>query len=205
VPQQIPRPGAGCSPDVHHSLIAESSSTDGGQSFGSTHTIAPTQVAFDVAIPAQSSRHALVYPACGADTSAGANRGTLYCSWTDETATNGTDIFVARSTNGGGTWSTPVRANDDPTGVANDQCNQWLAVDAANGTVDLSWNDTRNDPTHISTDIFYTGATDDGHMFAANIRVTTAPTNESCCGADLGNQYDDYEGIAALGGVVHPI
>jgi hypothetical protein len=191
--------------DVHNSLIAESSSTDGGQSFGPTHTIAPTQAAFDVAIPAQSSRHALVYPSCGADTSAGVNHGTLYCSWMDETAANGTDIFVARSTDGGVTWSAPVRANDDPTGVANDQFNQWLAVDAANGTVDLSWNDTRNDPTHLSTDIFYTRSTDGGQTFAANIQVTSAPTNESCCGADLGNQYGDYEGIAALGGVVHPI
>jgi hypothetical protein len=91
--------------DVHNSLIAESSSTDGGQSFGPTHTIAPTQAAFDVAIPAQSSRHALVYPSCGADTSAGVNHGTLYCSWMDETAANGTDIFVARSTDVGHTFA----------------------------------------------------------------------------------------------------
>ncbi len=191
--------------DVENSLIAESSSTDGGQTFGLTHTIAPTVVAFDVGIPAMNVRRALVYPACGADTSASANRGTLYCSWMDETATNGTDIFVARSTNGGSSWSAPVRANDDPTGVANDQFNQWLAVDPANGAVDLSWNDTRNDPTHVSTDIFYTRSTDGGQTFATNVQVTTAPTNETCCGAQLHDQYGDYEGIAALGGVVHPI
>jgi hypothetical protein len=35
--------------------------------------------------------------------------------------------------------------------------------------------------------------------------VTNAPTNESCCGADLGNQYGDYEGISAFNGVVRPI
>jgi len=191
--------------DVQNNLIAQSRSTDGGQTFGPTRTVAPTQVAFDVGIPAMNTRRALVYPACGADTSTSANRGTLYCSWMDETATNGTDIFVAHSTDGGGTWSAPVRANDDPTGVANDQFNQWLAVDPADGTVDLSWNDTRNDPTHVSTDIFYTRSTDGGQTFANNVQVTTAPTNETCCGADLGNQYGDYEGIAALGGVVHPI
>jgi hypothetical protein len=191
--------------DVQNSLIAESSSTDGGQTFGSTHTIAPTQVAFDVGIPSMNTRRALVYPACGTDTSTGANRGTLSCSWMDETATNGTDIFAAHSADGGSTWSAPVRVNDDPTGVTNDQFNQWLAVDPANGNVDLSWNDTRNDPTHVSTDIFYTRSTDGGRTFAANVQVTTAPTNETCCGADLGNQYGDYEGIAALGGVVHPI
>ena len=191
--------------DVHNNALVESDSTDGGQTFGPTHTIAATQAAFDIAIPAQNTRHALVYPACGADTSAGVNRGTLYCSWTDETATNGTDIFVSRSTDGGSTWSSAVRVNDDPAGVANDQFNQWLAVDPSDGAVNVSWDDTRNDPTHVSTDIFFARSTNGGVSFGKNVQVTTAPTNETCCGADLGNQYGDYEGIAALNGAIHPI
>lgn len=191
--------------DTLNSLIAESSSADGGQSFGPTHTISPTQASFDIGIPAMSSRRALVYPACGADTSTGAYRGTLTCSWTDETASNGMDLFVSRSTNGGATWGAPVRVNDDPAGAANDQFNQWLAVDPVDGSVNLSWNDTRNDPSHLSTDIFFARSTDGGQTFTKNVQVTTAPTNETCCGADLGNQYGDYEGIAAYGGVIHPV
>src|SRR5216683_1931695 len=42
--------------DVQNNAIVEASSTDGGNSFGSTHTIAPTQLAFDVAIPAMATR-----------------------------------------------------------------------------------------------------------------------------------------------------
>jgi len=61
----------------------------------------------------------------------------------DQTASNGTDIFLSRSTDGGATWSPPLRVNDDPARVANDQFNQWLAVDPSNGSVNLSWNDTR--------------------------------------------------------------
>src|SRR5215471_10666618 len=109
--------------DVTGSQIVAAASTDGGLTFGPTHTISPTQVPFDLAIPAQDVRGALVYPACGADTSTGPNRGNLYCSWMDQTSSNGTDIFVSRSADNGATWSAPLRVNDDPAGVANDQFN----------------------------------------------------------------------------------
>ena len=191
--------------DVQNNQIVEASSADGGQSFGPTHTISPTKVAFDIAIPAMATRRALVYPACGADTSTGPGRGNLYCSWMDQTPANGTDIFLSRSTDGGSSWRAPLRVNDDPTGVANDQFNQWLSVDPSDGSVNMSWNDTRNDPAHLSTDIFYARSANAGLSFSKNVQVTTAPTNETCCGADLGNQYGDYEGIAAMGGSIHPV
>ncbi len=192
--------------DFHDRLELVSTSTDGGATFGSPVPIAPTIASFDVGIPAMAVRRALIYPACGADTSGGPNRGTLYCSWTDETPTNGMDAFVARSTDGGATWSKPVRVNDDPTGVANDQFNQWLAVDPSDGSISVSFYDTRNDPTHLSTDVYYARSMDGGMTFGANVKVTTAPTNEAIAGADpFGNQYGDYEGIAAFGGSVHPV
>ncbi len=191
--------------DVYNNRLVVSSSSDGGQTFGPIHVISPTVVAFDVGIPAMDTRRALLYPACGADTSSGVNRGNVYCSWMDETTTSATDVFVSRSTDQGATWSAPLRVNDDPVGNANDQFNQWLSVDPTDGSVHVSWYDTRNDPTHVSTDVFYSRSADGGLTFAKNVQVTTAPTNESCCGADLGNQYGDYEGIAAFGGVAHPI
>ena len=57
----------------------------------------------------------------------------------------------------------------------------------------------------MSTDIFHARSTDSGLSFGANVRVATAPTNKSCCGAQLHDQYGDYEGIAAYGGTAHPI
>ncbi len=185
--------------DFQNSRLAESSSIDGGNSFGPSHVIATTQVAFDIGIPAMSSRRALLYPACGADGS-----GRLFCSWMDGTIKNGVNVFVARSTNDGMTWSSrPVKVNND-SGLA-DHFNQWLSVDPADGSINLSWNDTRNDPSRLSTDIFYARSTNGGLSFNSNVRVTTAPTNETCCDADLGNQYGDYEGITALGGSIHPV
>jgi hypothetical protein len=189
--------------DSVNPAIRESSSRDGGATFGPAHLIADTLAVFQVLPPAQALRGALIYPACAADPSA-AFPGRLYCSWSDQTATNGMDVFVSHSDDGA-TWSPPVRVNDDATGVANDQFNQWLAVDPSNGALVVSWNDSRNDATHLSTDIFMAISRNGGASFSANLQVTNAPTNETCCGADLGNQYGDYEGISAFDGVVRPI
>jgi hypothetical protein len=108
--------------------IEEATSTDGGASFGPAHVISPTNVFVVTVIPAQSSRGVLITPACGADGTAGPARGTLYCSWVDANGASGLDVLVARSTDGGSTWSAPVVVNDDPVGVANDQFFQWLSV-----------------------------------------------------------------------------
>jgi len=193
--------------DVQNNVLLVNSSFDGGVTFGQPQSISPTIVAFDDAIPAQASRHALLYPACDADRSAGPNRGILYCSWMDETATNGTDIFVAHSVDRGATWSNPVRVNDDPTGVRKDQFNQWLSVDPVSGSVNLSWIDARNDPADVKTDIFFSQSTDGGVTFAPNIKVTTAMSDESAANpfADASDQYGDYEGIVAFDSSIHPI
>ncbi len=193
--------------DVQNNVLLVNSSFDGGVTFGQPQTISPTVVPFADAIPAMASRQALLYPACDADRSSGRNRGTLYCSWMDETASNGTDIFVARSVDRGASWSAPLRVNDDPAGVRKDQFNQWLSVDPTNGSVNLSWNDARNDPADVKTDIFSSQSTNGGLSFVPNVKVTTAQSDESAANpfADAGNQYGDYEGIVAFGGNIHPI
>ena len=193
--------------DIQQNILMVNRSFDGGATFGQQQAIAATTVAFDDAIPAMASRHALLYPACDADRSGGINRGTLYCSWMDETASNGTDIFVSRSTDRGASWSMPARVNDDPPGVRKDQFNQWLSVDPVTGSVDLSWNDARNDPADTKTDIYFSQSTGGGLSFASNVKVTTAVSDESAANpcADAGNQYGDYEGIVAYGGSIHPI
>lgn len=200
--------------DAVQSDIAVVASTDGGITFGTPTVIGPAPPRKFVPIPAEPHLFfqppglgplgAFVYPSCGADASGGPNRGTLYCAWMDQTTTNGTDIFVSRSTDHGQTWSQRVRVNDDPLGVANDQFGQWLTVDPTDGSVSLSFYDTRNDPSHLTSDVFLARSTDGGLTFSPNVQVTTAPTNETCptCGAEF---YGDYQGIAAFGGVIHPV
>jgi hypothetical protein len=122
----------------------------------------------------------------------------------DATPANGTDIFVAKSTDRGNNWTAPLRVNDDPTG---DQFNQWLAVDPVTGTVDVSWTDPRNDPGDTKTDTYATASTNGGTSFAVNAKVTTAVSDESAANpfANAHDQYGDYEGLVAFGGTARPI
>jgi hypothetical protein len=193
--------------DAQNSRVTVNGSFDGGVTFGQPVVIAPTAIPFSIAAPAEATRGVLIYPSCDADRSNGPLRGTLYCSWADQTASNGLDIFLSSSTDKGATWSAQRRVNDDAAGVMHDQFYNWLAVDAVTGAVDLSWYDTRNDPNNVKTDVYTTSSSDGGATFAADTRVTTVMSDESAANpcAQAHDQYGDYEGIAARGGSIHPV
>ena len=81
------------------------------------------------------------------------------------------------------------------------------------GQVNVSFYDTHNDSTggRFETDVFLSRSAD-GVTFAPSLRVTDAKSNEHDCSGlfpcpsiNYGNQQGDYEGIAAYGGVAHPI
>ena len=184
-------------------------SFDGGVTWGTPTVIAAKTVPFQILVPAESFRGALIYPACDADRSSGSHGGRLYCSWMDQTPTGFADIFLSFSDDRGATWSAPKAVTDPLSGV--DRFNHWLSVDATSGAVNLSFYDTRNDTTgsRFQTDVFFTQSTDGGAtFFSPNLRVTSVKSNEHdcggvfpCTGIDYGNQYGDYEGLVSFGGV----
>jgi hypothetical protein len=177
--------------DYANLVIADASSTDGGNTFTAPHAIALVG-AFQFNVAAQARRGALVYPACGSYGS------SLYCSYTNGSNAS-TSVYVAKSTDGGSTWSSKALPG---TG---DQFNQWLAVDQSNGSVNVAYYDTG---THGATPTLYTLArsTNGGKSYATSA-IANAPTDESCCSpsVNFGNQYGDYEGLAAAGGIVRPV
>ena len=111
----------------------------------------------------------------------------------------GTKVFVATSTDGGVTWGSKVQM---PAG--GDQFNQWLAVDPSNGSVNVAYYDTQT--KDAPTTLFTLARSANGSTPYSAQTVATAPTDETGgVGVNLGNQYGDYEGIAAFGGVVRPV
>ena len=174
--------------------------------------MAKKAIPFDIAIPAEKYRGALVYPSCDVDRSTSPHRGRLVCSWMDLTAAGTTDIFASYSDDRGTTWSAP-RSATDQFAFAVDRFNHWLSIDPTNGVVNVSFYDTRNDTTgsRFMTDT-YLSRSGDGANFGANVRVSTVSSNEHdcngvfpCSAINYGNQQGDYEGIVAYGGVAHPV
>jgi len=199
--------------DYAANAIVFNSSPDGGQSWGTPVTISLKTAPFDVGIPAESFRRALVYPSLDVDRSNGPHRGRVYCSWMDLTPANATDIFLSYSDNNGLTWSTPAHVPDQFTFKV-DRFNHWMSVDPTNGDVNVAFYDTRNDTTgfRYQTDYYLAQSTDGGLTFPADTRVSTVSSNEHDCngvfpcqGINYGNQQGDYEGLVSFNGVSFPI
>ena len=88
-------------------------------------------------------------------------------------SSNGSDVMFVRSTDGGLTFSAPVRVNDDPVNH-----NKWhwfgtLAV-APNGRIDSVWLDTRNASNNTDSQLFYSYSTDGGTTWSANVAVSNS-------------------------------
>ncbi len=85
-------------------------------------------------------------------------------------STTGDDIYFTKSSDGGRTWSTPIRVNDDATGAA--QAEPSLALDNANN-IYIAWTDMRSG----NNDVYFSKSITGGRTFAANLRVNDVTTN----------------------------
>ncbi len=203
-------------PDTGSRAIYVVKSTNGGVSFATPVKVASTFGSFEVAVPADASREILIYASSGAYAVTGKNN--VYVVWNDlsgdsgctsgsgpgtsATSTCKTRIFFSRSTNGGTTWSAPVKLNNQ-NGL-NDQLFPWMVVDPTNGKLAVTYYDTVGDSTRKTVNVYYQSSTDDGQTWSAPFKVTTAATNETTTGSDSGNQFGDYTNLDGLNGTFFP-
>jgi hypothetical protein len=132
------------------------------------------------------------------DRSGGPTNNNVYmlCSVQPPNYSNGTDVMFARSTDGGASFSTPVRINDDVT------ANKWhwfgtFSV-APNGRLDPVWYDTRNAADNLQSQLFYSYSTDAGITWSPNVQVSASfnPTE----GWPQQNKIGDYITIVSDNG-----
>jgi hypothetical protein len=204
-------------PATGNRRILAAKSVDGGANYAAPVIVTTTAASFDIGVPSFNNRRILVYASGGAYRTA--TKNNVYASWTDlskdagctasgnEPGSNAAStckarIWFSRSTNGGTTWSAPVKINNQ-AGL-NDQYNQWMVVDETNGQLAIIYYDTVDDATRKKTNVYYQASFDDGVTWSAPFKVTTAQTDETVAGADLGNQYGDYNSLSGYAGTFFP-
>jgi hypothetical protein len=104
------------------------------------------------------------------------------------------DIYFSRSSDGGVTWSPPVRVNDDHT--QNDQFFSFITV-APDGTIGISFYDRRNDPDNLKIDKYMAISRDGGRTFEPNIRLSSVSSPIPPVETYDGCYMADYDQIVA--------
>jgi len=103
------------------------------------------------------------------DSSGGTTHNNVYllCSVERFSINDPCDVMFARSTDGGLTWSAPVRVNDD---LGNDAY-QWFGTMsvAPDGRIDVVWLDTRVFPGLLLSKLYYAASWDGGITWSQNI------------------------------------
>ncbi|MFH1747620.1 MAG: hypothetical protein ABIG44_11310 [Planctomycetota bacterium] len=121
------------------------------------------------------------------DHSGGPTHGNVYmlCS-VDPGGVDPLDVMFARSTDGGQSWSAPVRVNDVQAGW------QWFGTMsvAPNGRIDAVWLDTRNDPGGYDSELYYSYSEDAGQTWSPNEALS--PAFDPHVGWPQQNKMGDY-------------
>ncbi|NVO18055.1 MAG: exo-alpha-sialidase [Bacteroidetes bacterium] len=136
-------------------------------------------------------------PVTCCDLSQGPHRGTIYTNWSDQrNGPNDTDVWLVKSTDGGNSWSSPKRVNDDPPGKQ--QFFNWMTVDQATGYIYIIFYDRRN-YANDQTDVYLASSRDGGETFD-NMRISAAPFTPNPAVF-----FGDYTNITAHNNIVRPI
>jgi hypothetical protein len=171
-------------------------STDQGNTFMAQDKFVTLQPGgWDFAVPGIYRANGLPITAC--DLSNGPNRGTIYINWSDQrNGTTDTDIWLIKSTDGGNTWSTVRKVNNDPAGKH--QFFTWMTIDQTTGFLYFVFYDRRN-YTNNSTDVWMARSTDGGETFN-NFAVSSSPFIPQS-----GTFFGDYTNVTAANGHIRPI
>lgn len=106
------------------------------------------------------------------DTSGGTYHNNIYllCSVERNSNPDPLDVMFARSTDGGVSFSSPIKINDD-IGTSAYQWFGTMSV-APNGRIDVVWLDTRDNPGTYLSALYYSNSTNGGETWSANQRLS---------------------------------
>ncbi|PHS65863.1 MAG: glycosyl hydrolase [Flavobacterium sp.] len=150
---------------------------------------------WDYSIPGIDRANGLPITKC--DLSGGSNHGTIYINWSDQrNGASDTDVWLAKSTDGGDTWSSEIRVNDDAPGKQ--QFFTWMDIDQTNGNLHFVFYDRRNYNDN-NTDVYMAYSLDGGNSFV-NYQVSESPFLPN-----TGVFFGDYTNLSVRNNIVRPI
>jgi hypothetical protein len=185
----------------------------GPAAFGDRVFVTQTHVGGFDFIPPQPDRSVDAEVGLAWDLTGGAHAGRVYMIYTREhlNESDNTDVYSRHSDDGGLTWSSAIRVNDDAT--TNSQFLPKISLDPTTGNIAVVWYDSRNDlgtggPGDTdgvpNDDAQFWGAfsTDGGASFTANLQISAGTSNSHESGNGI--DYGDYSGLSFYAGLAHP-
>jgi len=171
-------------------------STDHGETWMDTNIfVSDIPGGWDYTIPNIYRTNGLPVTCC--DLSQGPYRGNIYINWSDQrNGLTDTDIWFAKSADGGITWNSRKRVNDDPPGKQ--QFFTWMTVDQKTGYIYFVFYDRRA-YSNSATDVYMAVSRNGGETFQ-NFKVSESPFIP-----DPVIFFGDYTNITAYNNIVRPI
>ena len=186
--------------------IGMAKSTNGGASFA-----APTKIINNIRgiRNTETSKNMRVnsFPVMAVDISNGPNRGNIYVVWANVgvpgiNSGNDIDSYIIRSEDGGDSWSTPVKINQDPSGLGKEHYFPWITCDPESGALSVVFYDDRNVASN-QCEVFAANSFDGGETWE-DFKVSDVSFTPSPIPGLAGSYFGDYLGISAFGGMVYP-
>ncbi|MFH1374103.1 MAG: choice-of-anchor D domain-containing protein [bacterium] len=181
-------------------------STDGGATFAPATRIIQNIRGIRITTTSKNMR-CNSFPAMEVDISGGPHDGNLYVVWTNigipgiNTGPD-MDVYIAKSTDGGGSWSTPLKVNQDPSGLGKEHFFPWIACDPVNGMLSVIFYDDRN-VASTDCEVFVAVSADAGDTWM-DFKVSDVSFTPSPIPGLAGGYFGDYLGISARSGMIYP-
>lgn len=147
------------------------------------------------------------FPSMAVDISNGPHRGTIYVVWPNYgvpgvNSGSDVDVYIIKSTDQGATWSTPVRVNQDPSGLGKKHYLAWVTCDQVSGAVSVVFYDDRNVSSN-QTEVYMAWSTD-GAVTFQDIKVSDVAFTPTPIPLMASQYMGDYLAISAYNGKTYP-
>jgi hypothetical protein len=148
------------------------------------------------------------FPVMAVDISGGQYNGFIYIVWTNigypgVNTGNDIDIYLIKSTDGGSSWSSPIRVNQDPAGLGNEHYFPWITCDPESGILSAIFYDDRN-VGNTQCEVYCANSFDAGETWE-DFKVSDVSFTPSPIPGLAGGYMGDYLGIIARGSYVYPV